>query len=253
MKKLRNLMESSTHTNEELDYLRDLDKYFTNSFGTNIEKLDNFTKYVPRQKIAYFLAKYEAFKKVLNIQGSIIECGVNYGGGLMAFAQFSAIFEPVNNQRKIIGFDTFSGFTELSKKDKGSTSEFAKKGGFGVNTYDDILKAIKLYDSNRFLNHMSKVELVKGDAVKTIPKYLKKNPHTLVSLLYLDFDLYEPTKIAIENFVPRMPKGGVIVFDEINSKPFTGETVAVLDTIGVRNYKIERFPFDPDFAYAVLD
>lgn len=253
MKKLRKLMESNTHTDEEQDYIQKLDEYFTNGFGTNIEKLDNFAKYVPRQKIAYFLAKYEAFKKVLNIHGSIVECGVNYGGGLMAYAQFSAIFEPVNNQRKIIGFDTFSGFSKLTSKDKGSTSEFAKQGGFAVNTYDDILESIKLYDSNRFLNHMPKVELVKGNAVKTIPKYIKNNPHTLVSLLYLDFDIYEPTKVAIENFVPRMPKGGVIVFDEINSKPFTGETVAVLDTIGVRDYKIERFTFDPDFAYVVLD
>jgi hypothetical protein len=253
VKELRKLMESSTHTDEERDYVQKLDDYFTNGFGTNIEKLDNFAKYVPRQKIAYFLAKYEAFKKVLNIHGSIVECGVNYGGGLMAYAQFSAIFEPVNNQRKIIGFDTFSGFSKLTQKDKGSTSEFAKKGGFAVNTYDDILESIQLYDSNRFLNHMPKVELVKGDAVKTIPKYIKNNPHTLVSLLYLDFDVYEPTKVALENFVPRMPKGGVIVFDEINSKPFTGETVAVLDTMGVRDYKIERFTFDPDFAYVVLD
>ena len=171
----------------------------------------------------------------------------------MSFAKFSAIFEPVNNQRKIIGFDTFAGFPKLSLKDKGSTSQFAKKGGYAINTYEDLQKAVKLYDANRFLSHMPRVELVKGDATKTIPKYLKENPHTLVSLLYLDFDIYEPTKVAIENFVPRMPKGSIIVFDEINSKPFTGETVAVLETIGVRDYKIERFPFDPDFAYAVLD
>jgi hypothetical protein len=66
---------------------------------------------------------------------------------------------------------------------------------------------------NRFNSHLEKIEIVKGDAVRTIPKYLKENKHTLVSLLYLDFDLYEPTKIALDNFLPRMAKGGLIVFD----------------------------------------
>ena len=50
-----------------------------------------------------------------------------FGAGLMTWNQLSSIFEPVNHTRKIIGFDTFSGFTSLKQEDKGSTSEFAKK------------------------------------------------------------------------------------------------------------------------------
>ncbi|MDE2588115.1 MAG: class I SAM-dependent methyltransferase, partial [Patescibacteria group bacterium] len=185
--------------------------------GTTIEKLQNFSKYVPRQDITNFIAKYEIFKKIINIQGSIIECGIFLGGGLMTFAQLSSIFEPVNHQRKIIGFDTFSGFPELHKSDKKSISQHMHKGGLGVNSYDDLQKCIALFNSNRFLSHIPKIELIKGNATVTIPKFLKDNPHIVVSLLYLDFDIYKPTKVAIENFVPRMPKGSVIVFDELNS------------------------------------
>lgn len=44
-------------------------------------KLRNFEKYVRRQDLARFLARYELFKMIKNTKGSIIECGVHYGGG----------------------------------------------------------------------------------------------------------------------------------------------------------------------------
>jgi len=71
--------------------------------------------------------------------------------------------------------------------------------------------------------------------------------------LYLDFDIYQPTKVAIENFLPRMPKGSIIVFDEINNPDFVGEPKAVLDTIGISNLKIKRFSFNTFMSYAVLE
>jgi hypothetical protein len=47
-------------------------------------------------------------------------------------------------------------------------------------------------------------------------------------LLYLDFDVYEPTKAAIEALRPHMPKGAAIVFDELYSRQWPGETLALL-------------------------
>ena len=49
------------------------------------------------------------------------------------------------------------------------------------------------------------MELVKGDASETIHRYIEANPHTVVSLLYLDFDLYSPTKVALEQQSHRLP------------------------------------------------
>lgn len=236
----------------DIESRKNLEAYFNNSTDKIIEKLSNFTKYVPRQDLTNFLCKYEIFKKILNVEGNIVECGVRYGGGLMTFAQLSSIFEPVNFKRKIIGFDTFSGIPHLTKKDSGATSSEARKGGMAVNSLQDLKTCIKLYDMNRSIPDIPKVELVKGDAVHTIPQYLRKNPHTVVSLLYLDFDVYMPTKIALENFVPRMPKGAIIVFDELNIKSWVGETRALMDTIGINNLQIERFSFHPHIAYAIL-
>jgi hypothetical protein len=92
-----------------------------------------------------------------------------------------------------------------------------------------------------------------GDALSTIPEYVQKNPHLLVAMLYLDFDLYEPTKLAIETFLPRMPKGSILVFDELNQASWPGETMAVMETIGLRNLRIERFPFESALSFAVLE
>ena len=122
-----------------------------------------------------------------------------------------------------------------------------------ANSYDDLQKCIRLYDLNRAIGHIPKVELVPGNALETIPKYLEENPHLVVALLYLDFDLYEPTKIAIETFLPRMPKGAIIGFDELDETPWPGETLAVLDTVGLRNLRIQRFPFVSGFSFAVLE
>ena len=214
-------------------------------------KLEGFTKYVRRQKITRLLAQYEIFKQVLKVKGSIIECGVHRGAGLMAWAQLSAVLEPVNLTRRVYGSDTFGGFPSVHQKDR---SEFTKieSGAFYADSYDELTELIKVYDSDRFLGHINKVELIKGDAVKTIPEFLKSHRHLVVSLLFLDLDLYEPTKVAIENFFPRMPKGAIIAFDELDNPLWPGETVALLETIGINHLEIKRVEFDPYIGYAVV-
>ena len=74
---------STTHSKKDFDYLKKLDVYFAKGMGTNVDKLSSFTKYVPRQTLTYFLSRYEIFKKILNVHGSIVECGVFFGAGLM--------------------------------------------------------------------------------------------------------------------------------------------------------------------------
>lgn len=215
-------------------------------------KLENFPKYVKRQNLTRFLALYEIFNKVLNVKGSVIECGVYEGFGLMTWAKLSAILEPVNLMRKVYGFDTFSGFPDVGAKDRTDASQHVKKGDLFADACDELSELVDIYDSTRFLGHVEKVKLIKGDASKTIPKFIDENPHLLVSLLFLDFDLYEPTKIALEHFVPRMPKGAVVAFDELDNPLWPGETLAMLEHFANRKLEIQRHVFDPYIGYAVL-
>jgi hypothetical protein len=246
-------LEPSRTTQREVELRLKLENYFKRSIGTNVEKLQNFAKYVPTQDMRKFICRYELFKKIHQVHGSIIECGVLYGGGLMTWAQLSEVLEPVNHTRNIIGFDTFSGFGELSDKDKTGTAFQGRKGGLAIDSYDDLLESIEIFDQNRFLSHIQKVKLVKGDIKDTLPKYIKNNPHLVVSLLWLDFDIYEPTVIALKHLVPRIPKGGIIAFDELNHEVWPGETIAVIEEIGLNNLRKERFPFGGTMSFAVIE
>lgn len=216
------------------------------------EKIENFPKYVRRQNLTRFLALYEIFKKIVPIKGSIVECGVNHGFGLMAWVKLSAILEPVNLTRRIYGFDTFSGFPKISEKDRSTSSLHVKEGDLYADSYDELVDLNKIHDSTRFLGHIEKTKLIKGDAVQTIPLFLEEHPHLIVSLLYLDFDLYEPTKIALEYFVPRMPKGSIVAFDELDNPLWPGESKAMLEYFKDNKLKIERFDFDPYIGFAIL-
>jgi len=245
---------ADSRNERERDYWERLEAVFNGSPLSSLEKLMNFPLYVPRQSMTNFIIKYEIFKRIVNVHGSVMECGTLFGGGLMTFAQLSAIFEPVNHQRRIVGFDTFAGFPSISDKDQGDElSRNAHEGGLAVDSYDEILRCIDLYDSNRNVGHVPKVELVRGDATKTIPAFVASNPQLLVSLLYLDFDVYEPTAVALKEFVPRMPKGAVIAFDELNLKEWPGETVAMLEALDVRDLRIERFAFGSTISFVQLD
>jgi len=242
---------------KEKNYREDLNQHLNNlvikSSKPGIEIIEDFPNYVPRQVLGSFLAKHELFKMILNTKGSIVECGVFRGAGLMTWAQLSAIYEPVNYHREIIGFDTFSGFPDVDDADKaGKENVNAVKGGVAADSYDELSEAIKLYDSNRFLSHVEKVKLVKGDFLKTGPEFIEKNKHLLVSLLYLDFDIYKPTKEALKMFLSRMPKGAILAFDEINNPEWPGETMALLESLDLNKYELKQFYYEPNVSYIIL-
>jgi len=248
---LQKVYDNASYLPEE--YRNRLGEYF-DSTGDTVWKLQNFPKYVPRQSITRFLTRHEIFKHVLDVQGSVVEVGVLGGGSLLSWAHLSSIFEYLNYQRRIIGFDVFGDDISPSEKDEtGSSLDQYRQGNMGLDSYNDIQESVEVFDMNRFLSSEPKVELIKGLAEDSIPRYLAKNPETVVSLLYLDVNLYEPTRAAIEHFFPRMPKGAVIVFDELNDRGLPGETLALIDTIGIRNLAIKRFSHDTKISYAVLD
>lgn len=254
--KMTALGHESKHTDEEKNFVGNLSEAFNSSNLPLQLKLQNFARHVRRQDIARTIAKYEIFKLSLPVNGSIVECGVFAGGGLMAWLHFSSILEPYNHTRKIVGFDTFSGFTALDAKDCDlGSSEHLHEGGLKINNsvVDEIKHLVSLHDRNRPLGHIHKVELVPGDACKTIPSYIESHPHLLISLLYLDFDIYQPTKTALEHLYPRVVKGGIVAFDELNCPEFPGETTALLETLDLTQVKLCRFPFDPYISYFVKE
>lgn len=244
---IRKLVEQSTSTTDLLERLA------ASGEPAVQRELDAFTKYVRRQPLTRFIARYELFKQALEVPGSIVEAGVFAGGGLFTCAHVSAILEPVHYARRIIGFDTFEGFPAFTPgKDAHDASGVRSVGGFAYADLGALQQAAQRLDANRFLGEIPKIEFVAGDATVTMPRYVEEHPHLVVALLYLDFDLYQPTRAAIEAFLPRMPKGAVLAFDELNKDKWPGETLAALETVGLHSLRLRRFAFDPLMSYAVI-
>lgn len=236
-----------------LRFYEELESYFQSSPGSNVQKLQSFTKYVSCGDIGRFLCRSKIFEQILYVPGWIIECGVFMGAGLMTWAHLSAVLEPLNHVRRIVGIDSFAGFPNVTAEDRLTPEALGRPNGLSVDSYDDLLEAIRLYDLYRPLGHIPRVQLLRGDAAEIIPRLVGETPHLVVALLYLDFDIFEPTKAAIENFLPYMPKGAVIAFDELNNGFWPGETVAVNQTIGIKNLRLRRFSFQPQISYAVIE
>ena len=118
------------------------------------------------------------------------------------------------------------------------------------NTLSDVLQT---HESLNPLSHIEKFELRKGDASFELEKYLDEHKHTIVALAYFDFDLYEPTKRCLELIKPRLTKGTVLGFDELNDPDSPGETLAVMETLGLNNISLKRFKFASRVSYCVID
>jgi hypothetical protein len=210
----------------------------------NVEtKLSAFPRFVDRTALGRFLVKNEIFNRVLDVSGAIVECGVHVGGGLFTWANLSALYEPLNHRRRVIGFDTFEGFPQVVDADRAGGSQHAHEGGYRGGSLEEMHEAIELFDVDRPLAHIPKVHLVCGDFCEVAKEFLEANSHLVISLLYLDFDVYEPTRTALELFLERMPRGGIVAFDQLNCAEWPGETKALHDVVGVRKAKLQRLPF----------
>ena len=217
------------------------------------EALANLGLFLTSKNLSRILFFHEIYKLVLDTHGIIAEFGVRWGQTLSVMSALRGIFEPFNRHRKIVGFDTFAGFKGVSEHD-GDLSRF-KEGSFSVSdNYAEYLDEILgLQEQLNPMNHIKKYELVPGDATKTVPDYIKRHPETLISLAIFDFDIYAPTKAAIEAIAPCLFKGSVLVFDELCDDIFPGETVALKETLGVRNLRIRRMPMTSRISYAVIE
>lgn len=249
------MAEWDRQTKADIKAMEGTEALFESFSGSTLSKLDNFTRHVRRQCLSKFLARAEIFNNILDVHGSVLDLGVSAGQSLFTWAQLSSIREPLNYTRKIIGFDTFEGIPGVSAADHLSPAPSAhlKIGGFKFKHMDQLIAAAKNYDNNRSLGHIEKIELIKGDICTTLPKYLEENAHLVVSLLHIDVDVYEATKVALDNVIKLMPKGAVIVFDEVNQIPYPGETKAVVDSIGINNIKLKRFSWETGISYCILE
>jgi len=237
--------------NTKIDtYVQQLAECWDTSKDSTETKLTEFIKYVPKHSLMQFLARYDLYKCIADVPGDIIELGVCGGRGLFSFIQSVFIHEPQYQWRRIIGFDTFEGFTEIHEKDDVSINTNNKLvGSFANDSYKELCGLKTVHESFRFIQEREQIFVIKGDVTFTIPDFLEKNPGLIISLLYCDLDLYIPTKAALDLLWDRIPKGGVIVLDEAIMREWPGEAIALHEKVGIGNCALRKIPYLKQFYF----
>ena len=166
---------------------------FTMGGSYALENAYDLTNYVDRQKI----------------EGCIIECGVAEGGTAAMMALVNKRSSQI--QRNIYLFDSFEGLPEPSNEDfiGSNTGDFIRPLAKG-DCYGSI-DAVKNLFFNEIKIHESKVKFIKGWFQDTIPKFRLKEK---ISILRLDGDWYESTKIPLQYFYSNVSNGGVVIIDD---------------------------------------
>ncbi|WP_320065565.1 class I SAM-dependent methyltransferase [Micromonospora sp. RTGN7] len=204
--------------------------------------IDNLPVYLRRHQLADLLSMDALYRMLPEVPGIIMEFGVLHGRHLMTLTALRSIYEPFNSLRRIVGFDTFTGFPDIEDVDRVSTS--AVPGRFAVpdGEVDHLREVLAAHEASEPLGHTQRSFLVQGDVRETVPKYLEDNPETIIALAYFDLDLYGPTKELIEVIRPYLTKGSILAFDELAHPKWPGETVALREVLGLDRAALRQLP-----------
>lgn len=225
---------------------------FKNTPVTDDQILGNLGMFLEPKHLSRILFMDHIYRLALDTQGIIAELGTHWGQNSLIFSSLRGIYEPFNRHRKILAFDTFEGFPSIHKKD--GNSDLMKKSNLELTkNYSKYLE--ELHDTNEKLSplgHIKKNEIIKGDASRELKKYLKKNPQTIFSLLYFDFDLYKPTYDCLNLILNHVVKGTVIGFDELNDDDSPGETLALKEVFDFKSINVKRYRYASRVSYFVI-
>lgn len=213
----------------------------------------NLGLFLDGKNLSRILLMDHLYKQIVETQGVVMDFGTRWGHNMTLFQTLRSIYEPFNRHRLVVGFDTFEGFPSVTPQDGDSELMFAGNLGVGEGYTEYLQKLLDTHESMNPLAHLSKNQIIKGDAVQTLSEYLEQNPQTIVSLAYFDFDIYEPTKKCLELLRPRLTKGSVVAFDELNDKDSPGETVALMEVFGLQNIRLQRFRYASRVSYFVVE
>jgi hypothetical protein len=234
-------------------YFEQIAAYFASSSGSFSEKMHAIARFIPRQSLSYLLARNEAYQKIVGLHGSVLDFGIFRGGSFFTWLQLAALYEPYNHIRKIVGFDSFAGFSGFSAPDRGhgdSALPIKHDGGMGFRDGPaELAEGLKLYDMNRPLGHVHKGVIVEGLLPESVQRYMQQHPETIIALANFGLGLYEPTLEILKTIRPRLQKGGILLFEDLNQATWPGETRALFDVFAPHEISLQRIPFCPHLSW----
>lgn len=171
-----------------------------------------------------------------NIPGDFVECGVWRGGnGILA----KKIFEALGSNKKVWMFDTYEGMTEPTDLDVTAHSKIKAKTQYDKTQTESgtewCYASIEDVENNCRMSSIDTrgINFVKGDVLETL-KDTQYIPDS-ISVLRLDTDWYESTKLELEVLYPNLSKNGVLIIDDYGH--WEGARKAVDEYFSNQEYK----------------
>ena len=228
---------------QEKEVRERLTKLLTETPMPPVYLIDNLPVYLRRHQLADLLTMDALYRMLTEIPGVIMEFGVLHGRHLATLAALRGLHEPYNSFRRIIGFDTFTGFPGISEIDQVSPS--ATVGRFAVpsDEVDHLREVLAAHEAGDPIPHVQRTFVVQGDVRETVPQYLEENPETVIGMAFFDLDLYAPTRDVLEAIRPHLAKGSILAFDELGHPRWPGVTAAIRETLGLENMTLRQLPF----------
>lgn len=156
---------------------------------------------------------WTALKEAKDLPGNFVQCGVYMGD--------QAYFMAKVSDKTVYLFDSFEGAKDLGEFD----NEFYVENPFKC-TVEDCERTLSQFD-NVSIN------------VGPVPANFEKVEQ--ISLLYVDVNLYEPTKISLESLWSKIVDNGILMVDTHDNYS-TGATKAVIEFASSVGKKIDLLP-----------
>jgi hypothetical protein len=187
----------------------------------------DYAAFVRRRDLPRLLCRYELFKKIEHLPGSIAELGVFRGSGLFTWANLLETFCPGDRTRMVYGFDHFQGYKDLTAEDRDAGAWIDKTIGRMVSDGDFMRELIELHTADNLLPGVERCRVIDGEITETVPDFAANNRGVRLSMLYFDIGPFEPTACALEHLYPLVLPGGVVAFNSYGMPPWQGEADAI--------------------------
>jgi O-methyltransferase len=166
---------------------------------------------VPPERVYSFIRSVE-YVLSAEIPGSIVECGVWRGGGVMAAAL--TLLKNGARDRELVLYDTFAGMTPPTGEDVDHSGKLACELLEAHERDASIWAEAGLDEVQRNLRSTGypaeKIRYVVGPVEETLPAQAPER----IALLRLDSDWYASTKHELVHLYPRLSDGGVLIIDD---------------------------------------
>lgn len=159
----------------------------------------------------------------LPVEGDVCECGVSSGANTFPLSDMVKTWnKKYAVQKRVYACDTFAG---LPYDDQIVQEKMHRLGEFNFGNN------FKIIQSQR---QDLPIERVEGLVEDTLPLMLTSQSFCFV---FLDMDLYKPTKFALEFFQERMNLGGIIGLHDYGWERCPGVEMAVKEVLDTKRYQ----------------